>query len=712
MHRDIKPANLLLDREGQIWLTDFGLVKTISAQTMTGIGEIVGTPQYMAPESFSGTYDARSETYCLGLTLHELLALRPAYSGQQTPDLIRQVTTRSPESLLKINSSIPRDLATIAEKATARDAHQRYASAGQLRDDLRAWLDGRPISARRAALPQRLWLWSKRNPWAALSAGLMALVALTATIGYVLVSRAYDELATQHQQLVGQQEKTRTARQAAERNAERFQNQYLRAESNVQLTLEMFDEMFKKMVVRGTGNDTAFAFDGFQELVGVETTVTASDAEFLEDMLIFFERFAEANAENSELQSEAARAFRRVANIYHLTGKSRQAVEAYQQALDLYQSLETGPGPPGDLPVVQARTRNEMALAMAKSGDHRQAMAQLRQSKRQLTDCPQRDEPTVRFEVARTLNLTGSLLPIIASEDGSRLIEALPANFRNRLPQRRRLIDRRQTGQREIERNQKTILAAIEILDSLIEQQGRDATWVLERTKSYARLAELQYHADDLSASGQSRQTAIADLDTLVQTCPEKIDYQAVLAQVLALPADQPPAARLDDLRRASQLTERLDEQLPKNLDYAQLDAEINLQIGQLLADQGAVELATAAWQRTVEMLRKVTRDSPQNRDAQIKLAVVTVDLAEQMIQQHEYQAARELLRPAAASLQRQLRGQRGLQPVRLVLARYYELLATAMSGLGDERGARQARRQADQLQSRDNNSGESGSGQ
>ena len=81
LHRDVKPSNLLLDNHGNVWVADFGLAKTAEADDLTHTGDILGTIRYMAPERFSGHCDARSDVYSLGLTLYELVALRPAYEA-------------------------------------------------------------------------------------------------------------------------------------------------------------------------------------------------------------------------------------------------------------------------------------------------------------------------------------------------------------------------------------------------------------------------------------------------------------------------------------------------------------------------------------------------------------------------------------------------------------------------------------------------------
>ena len=98
LHRDIKPANLLLDLRGTVWVTDFGLAKAADADDLTQTGDIVGTLRYMAPERFDGSGDARADVYALGLTLYELLTLRPAFGAENRAKLVQQVTAAAPPS--------------------------------------------------------------------------------------------------------------------------------------------------------------------------------------------------------------------------------------------------------------------------------------------------------------------------------------------------------------------------------------------------------------------------------------------------------------------------------------------------------------------------------------------------------------------------------------------------------------------------------------
>jgi tetratricopeptide (TPR) repeat protein len=133
----------------------------------------------MAPERFEGRCTPASDVYALGLTLYELLALRPAFEESDRGRLIRLVTQSQPPRLRRIEPSVPRDLETIIHKAIEREPARRYAAAADLAEDLRRYLDGRAIRARRISRPGQAWRWCRRHPsTAALMAAVLALVAL------------------------------------------------------------------------------------------------------------------------------------------------------------------------------------------------------------------------------------------------------------------------------------------------------------------------------------------------------------------------------------------------------------------------------------------------------------------------------------------------------------------------------------------------------
>jgi serine/threonine protein kinase/Flp pilus assembly protein TadD len=193
IHRDVKPSNILLDLHGTAWVTDFGLAKVAGQEDLTHTGDLVGTLRYMAPERFRGQADRRSDVYALGLTLYELLVLRPAYDESDRARLVRQVAEEDPPRLTKLDPTIPRDLATVVHKAMAREPAQRYGTAGALAADLTRFLEDRPIVARRPSLVDRAAKWSRRYR-AAVAAGalgfVLALAILAGSIGWIVRDRA------------------------------------------------------------------------------------------------------------------------------------------------------------------------------------------------------------------------------------------------------------------------------------------------------------------------------------------------------------------------------------------------------------------------------------------------------------------------------------------------------------------------------------------
>jgi serine/threonine protein kinase/WD40 repeat protein/Flp pilus assembly protein TadD len=194
IHRDVKPSNLLLDADGRVWVTDFGLAKT-DGTALTQTGDIVGTVRYMAPERFNGWSDPRSDIYSLGLTLYEMLALRPAYDESEQMKLMQQVLNHDPAPLRRLDPQLPRDLETIIAKATDREPSRRYQTAAEFGADLQRFLDDRPILARRIGPGERAWRWARRNPALAAATALTFAALLIATVVSALFAAAQADAA-------------------------------------------------------------------------------------------------------------------------------------------------------------------------------------------------------------------------------------------------------------------------------------------------------------------------------------------------------------------------------------------------------------------------------------------------------------------------------------------------------------------------------------
>ena len=183
LHRDIKPANLLLDTQGTVWVSDFGLVKEQGTEELTTEGDFVGTLRYMAPERFLGRSDPRSDVYGLGLTLYEMLTLQPAFADPDRARLVDRVQQEEPPRPRKLDPHIPRDLETIVLKAIAKEPGRRYATATAMAEDLRRFLADRPVEARRAATWERAWRSARRNPWLAISTASAAVLLVVVAAG-------------------------------------------------------------------------------------------------------------------------------------------------------------------------------------------------------------------------------------------------------------------------------------------------------------------------------------------------------------------------------------------------------------------------------------------------------------------------------------------------------------------------------------------------
>lgn len=181
VHRDVKPSNLLLDRDGVVWVTDFGLA-TSQDSDLTRTGDLLGTLRYMSPERFQGDSNQSGDIYGLGVTLYELLTLRPAFDGSDQLQLIETISRQEPRSPRSLQPELPRDLEVIVQKAMRKDVRDRYPTAEAMARDLRCFVNGQPIAARRMSTSERLTRWCGRNPVVASLLASVALLLLTTSI--------------------------------------------------------------------------------------------------------------------------------------------------------------------------------------------------------------------------------------------------------------------------------------------------------------------------------------------------------------------------------------------------------------------------------------------------------------------------------------------------------------------------------------------------
>jgi serine/threonine protein kinase len=231
IHRDVKPGNLMVDGRGRLWVTDFGLAHVRGQASLTMSGDLLGTLRYMSPEqALAGRVpiDHRADIYSLGATLYELLTLEPAFPGKDRQELLRQVAFEEPRPPRKSNRAIPAELETVVLKAMAKSPADRYATAQELADDLRRFLDDRPILARPPTLAQRARKLARRHPGVTVTAALftvalLALAVVGLTINNVLLDRERAQALAHLRRAEGAENRARSAEREARANLEKAQ---------------------------------------------------------------------------------------------------------------------------------------------------------------------------------------------------------------------------------------------------------------------------------------------------------------------------------------------------------------------------------------------------------------------------------------------------------------------------------------------------------
>lgn len=654
VHRDIKPANLLLDAHGTVWVTDFGLAKHVEQDDVTRPGEVAGTLRYLPPERFDGQSDGRGDIYSLGLTLYELLTLRPAFDGTDRTQLMRAVTQSDPPPPRRHVPAIPRDLETIILKATAREPGRRYQRAGEMAEDLQRFLEDRPILARRIGPLERLLRWCKRSPvvatLTALVVALSLVVAVLATVAYAQTSAALE-------------------RQEQERQEAEMQRS--RAEENVGLALQAFEELFATVAQRRPVPTfgPVEADDEDEPLPPV--TVSPEMAALLQNVLKFYDQFAAANAHDPRIRKEAARAYRRVGDLHQRLGDWRQAEKAYEGALALYRQLSQESSHPTEFAREMAAVRNELGLTLQRARrfeaaqlEHRQVVADLQPLVETATA-----STGVRFELARAQAALGDLHSWIG--------QLADAENCYRLAQ--------------------------DLLESLTPELAANPVHRHLLARCRRRLATVLLLQGRRDEALQASRQAVAVLEQLVVEFPQVPDYRQELAEVLTTAAAGLRAARLVPegepwFRKALELTDAPEMGPLSEPQFVVSRSRGLLRLAASLRSQSRATEAESYDREAIRLLKGLVAQFPKIPTFKLSLADAWQSLGETLFalgQEVEGKAAlQESVDLRRAYLDKAPAG-RG---ERRYLAAQYHSLGEALRKLGQAAEADKAQRRAEEL--------------
>jgi serine/threonine protein kinase len=598
LHRDIKPSNLILDHDGTLWITDFGVAKRAELEDMTQSGEIVGTLRYMAPEQLCGTSDARSDIYSLGLTLYELLTWQPAIqasTGKWFEATSRGIIPKPRQT----NPKIPSDLELILLKACASDPVDRYGTAADFENDLRRFLEDRPILARRDSSFKKLRRVVRRNPTVTLlataSLGLLILVAAVLAVGNHQKQQVLGELRVAYGE-AGRNLRQRTEALAiADRERDR-------AETNLQLALEAFESVIDNIGSRGGVEALLDDLGDDESVMAADAVLSDADLKLLEGLLRFFDRFATENG--TDLSAEAAVAQRRVGDIYQRLGRLEEADRAYRDALQTYQELRQIQPRNVALVLAEMEVMNErmtVASGLGRAGEVVSAYKSARSLIEQTPAIANSNEG--KFALAKLSSTLASLGSRFGRQNRPRF-EA--GRFDALLNRRGAMRNAWESGggsipQAKLDREQEANSTALRLLNELLNDEPQNIAFQTALARAQREEVRLAQTVRDRPRAEQALEQSVALFQQLSDRFPESLAFKYELAQTLR-GGLQLGGTDSRNFQLAIKVCDELVRANPDSVDYRAIRSSTLTRVAATMFANGKQEPA-------LEMLKKAIED-------------------------------------------------------------------------------------------------------
>ncbi len=520
LHRDIKPGNLLLDRDGLLCITDFGLARAAEQNDLSKTSDMVGTLGYMAPEMFRSETSSQSDIYGLGITLYEILTKHAAIERTSRHQMIEQITRGSIVPLRRINPEISRDLETIVLKAIAPDTKHRYLHARDLADDLNRFLENRPIRAKRITPFEHLWRWGRRNPAVAMLSGLalvlFMLLGISMAVGF-----------------------------------ERERQQRKRAELSSQLATNALDRVFNRFVpnrVHSSGSANSNP-DRSQPVLSRES------ATLLAEMVQFYEKLADSTGDQREFHLRTANALHKVGEIHQQLGDYQSALEAYQKSLRLYQQN------PDQFDVLTIATLyNDIGRIYRYLGQRKDANNSYNKAQQLLLSALAQNEnqPALQFELAHTYFLQAHKMRPEQSYN-------LKKKSFNAQGKELTEFDKRADNEIQLEK-------AIKILDKLTNADHPEPEYRF--LTALCLQEQISDHLPRSAADNEKQERVFQILESLVKEFPNDADYRHAIVQsyenidIKNIPKNSIDGLIVSQLQKAIQHATRLVSDHPTIPEY------------------------------------------------------------------------------------------------------------------------------------------------